>query len=271
MTPQKALGELLARVGAAAGSAVFIGIDELEGWPVGAVASLKGYKVLREGRPAASVVCSGCERECVMAVHVLPATDSDARAFVLCDKRHDINRVPVPIARLTQFVASGESVADLVASLLGLHRPAEAGPTPLRWEIGILKGRMYSSHLVLHGQGELKLLLAGHSVVLADVLKIEGGRLTIDRRRLVRLVDSPVAAAGDGESAAQRRVRLKAEIQAEKLKGTRAFLQVVAGRERITPSRLKQLVYETQAPSRTGEVGRRQPRGAIPKGGKLQR
>jgi hypothetical protein len=59
MTPQAALIELLARVGARNGAAVFISAEELSEWPAAAVAAMKSKKLLAKARPAVSVVCPG--------------------------------------------------------------------------------------------------------------------------------------------------------------------------------------------------------------------
>jgi anaerobic selenocysteine-containing dehydrogenase len=100
MTPQDALIELLARVGARDGAAVLVSAEELSQWPAAAVAAMKSQKLLARARPAVSVVCPGCERECVMTVHTLPAGPRGPASFVVCDKRSDINRVPVSPKRL---------------------------------------------------------------------------------------------------------------------------------------------------------------------------
>jgi len=90
------------------------------------------------------------------------------------------------------------------------------------------------------------LSLAGHSVALSDVLVIEGSDFKLDSRALIRLVDKPAGGAGDVESAEQRRARLKKRVQAEKNKGTKAFLKTVAAEEGFNVSRLKQLSNTTQ-------------------------
>lgn len=251
MTPQDALIELVARVGARNGAAVFVSATELSQWPAVAVAAMKSQKLLVRARPAISVVCAGCERECVMPVHIVLAPGPESRAFIVCDKRSDINRVAVAIDDLQQWQASGESIADLLAQMLDLRRPGGADSHAGRWEIGMLKGGKHGSHLVLLGNGELKLSLAGHSIALADVLELKGDRFAVDRRTLNRLVDQPVAGAGDAESAEQRRERLKARVRAEKARRTKAFLKVVAKEEGISVSRLKQLVKEETEPTTT--------------------
>ena len=95
MTPLEALLELLERVGASRDAAALVSEEELSRWPVEAVRALKAQKLLARASPAASVVCPGCEQECIMPVHTSPAGAGAAASFVVCDKRDDINRVAV--------------------------------------------------------------------------------------------------------------------------------------------------------------------------------
>ena len=92
----------------------------------------------------------------------------------------------------------------------------------------MFKGEKHASRLALIRDGELKLALGGNFIPVVDVLEINDDRFTVDKRTLLRFVDQPVAGTGDAESADQRRERLKARLRAEKAKGTKAFLQVVA-------------------------------------------
>src|ERR1035438_10391769 len=119
MTPLEALLELLERVGASQGAAL-VSEEELCRWPVDAVRALKTHKLLVKASPAASVVCPGCEQECTMLVHALPSETGAAAAFVICDKRDDINRVTVSAERLTQWRCGAEAVGRFVAQSLGL-------------------------------------------------------------------------------------------------------------------------------------------------------
>ncbi len=251
MTPEAVLVELLDRIGAHRGATIVISAHELSTWPGAAVAAMKSQGLLTKARPATSTVCPECERECVMPVHVLPDKAREPAAFIVCDKRSDINRVSLPVSCLEQWQASGNSIAALLAVLLGLHRPGASGTDAARWEVGMLKGTKHSSHLVLVTDGKLTLSLAGHSVPLADVLALEGDAFRVDRRALSRLVDQPVAGAGDVESAAQRRDRIKKRVAGLKAKGVRAFLKTVAGEEHITVSRVKQLLREETTPTKT--------------------
>ncbi len=251
MTPQDALRELLARLGASNGKAVLISEEELSRWPAAAVRAMKAQRLLVKAPPAASSVCPGCEQECVMPVHTLADGPRGSAAFIVCDKRSDINRVNVPVSRLEQWRASGTALAELLAGLLDLRCPDASGTSTGRWEVGVLKGAKGSSHLVLMGEGGLTLKLAGHSVVLSEILALESTSLKLDKQTLVRLVDKPVAGAGDTESAEQRRARLRKDVQAEKAKGNKAFLKTVSEAEGISVARLKQLLATKPTPAET--------------------
>jgi hypothetical protein len=271
MTAQEALAELLARVGTRNGAAVFIGAQELSEWPQAVVTAMKAQRLLVRARPAASVVCPGCERECVMPVHVPPAQGKSSRAFIVCDKRSDINRVNVPIEHLEQWQASGATIADWLAGVLGLRHHRRANGDAGRWEVGMFKGARHASHLVLLADGELRLTLAGHSIALADALDAKCDRIAIDRRMLNRCVDHPVAGAGDAESAEERRDRLRARVREEKAKGTRAYLKAVAEEEGISSSRLKQLVAKPATAASVWTGLSQQPEGPVSKATKAKR
>jgi hypothetical protein len=244
MTPEDVFIELLGRVAALDGASTLISAYELAQWPGEAVAAMKAQKLITRARPASSTVCPGCERECAMPVHILAAKKRKPETFIVCDKRSDINRVPVPVRCLEQWQASGESIAALLSGLLGLHRSGASGTDATRWEVGMLKGKKHSSHLVLHADGKLVRSLAGHSIVLLEVLTLEDNTFKVDKLRLTRLVDQPLAGAGDVESAAQRRERLKKRVNELKAQGVRAFLKIVAEEESLSITRIKQLIQD---------------------------
>lgn len=196
--PQGALIELLGRVGASQGATVLINDDELSLWPGVAVAAMKAQRLLAKARPASSAICPGCERDCVMPVHVLSAEGNQpARAFISCDSRDDVSRVPVPISKLEQWQTTGELIADLLARLLGLTRTTSQAVDGEQWHIGVLRGNEHRSPVTLLAGDCLNLSLAGHVIPLVDVLTIEENAITLDKSELIRLVDKP---AGDSKT-----------------------------------------------------------------------
>lgn len=158
MTPEHALREVLERVGAARGAVVRFSEQELILWPIASVAAMKKQRLLTKAYPATSAICPGCERQCVMPVHTLRDIMRVPEAFIVCDKRNDINRVAVPVSCLEQWQASGAAIAGLLADLLGLRSSGSYGADAARWEVGRFKGAKHASHLVLLADGRLALL-----------------------------------------------------------------------------------------------------------------
>lgn len=245
MTPQTALGELLARLAANRGAAVYVSDDELAGWPHDLVADLKASRVLVRASPAASAVCAGCERGCVMPVQVLPDGGNGAAAFIVCDKRSDINRVVMSIGSLEQWKATVVLLADCLARLLHFGTRSRGADTVNRWPIGMLEGKKHKDRLALHaGDCGLSLSVAGHTVALEEVLTIKRQTIWLDRTALLLFVDQPTGkVAAESESADDRQTRLLALIESERLRNPRKFLKSAADREGITVYALKQVIY----------------------------
>jgi hypothetical protein len=246
MTPEAAFIELIDRVAALHGASTLISREELNQWPDKAVTLMKSQKLITRARPSSSAVCPGCEEECVMPVHTIPQRTGDPVLFIICDKRDDISRVPLPDAKLEQWQASGDLIADLVAGLLSLQRSNMGSSSAGRWEVGVFRGKKHASHLVLMAGEKLSLTLGGHSIALTEVLALEDNRFKVDKRRLTHLVDQPVAGAGAGdiESAEQRRERIRKRVNELKAQGVRAFLKTVADEEGLSITRIKQLIQD---------------------------
>jgi len=198
MTPLDAIFELLARMGATSGVAVFVSEEELSHWPVAAIKAMKSQKLLAKTRPAASVVCPGCEQECVMPVHTPPAGPRGAASFIVCDKRSDINRVAVAAERLTQWRCDMNALCGFVAQSLGLHRRHQSKARAERhcelWEIGIATGEKRKQMLCLKADGELTLVAGNNAVPLSEFIGYDNGKYSLDQAMIRQLVDSVTTA-----------------------------------------------------------------------------
>jgi hypothetical protein len=258
MTPEEAFAELLGRIGANKGEAALVSEEELGAWPDGAVRALKDAGLLSLASPASSVVCPGCEQECSMPVTDRLVGTGKPVLFVVCDKREDIGRVPISPAQVRQWTATSLAVGGMIARLLGLAGVVSS--KGLRCELGILRGRRHSSHVVLLSDGRLRLGVAGHVVDLEGVLTIAGQDFNVDRRALERYADNPIGGGGGAEGAQPRRLRLARDVEAEKTLGNRAFLKAVAEREGISTQRLKQLLEDAPGPAQEQSIiARRRP------------
>ena len=194
MSPEAALMELLGRLGARDGAAVTINTEELNQWPAGAITALKSQGLLRKVRPASSVICPGCEQQCSMPVHTPPRTSGPAMSFVVCDKRSDINRVPVPVARLALWRCDTQAVCGFIAASLGLQpttvQPSEDPLLP----IGIARGKKRTQLLFLRVQSHLSLVVGTNAMPLADVIGFENGGFAVDRAVIHQMVDAATTA-----------------------------------------------------------------------------
>jgi len=147
-----------------------------------------------KARPAASVICPGCERGCVMPVHTLPATTGRMLSFIVCDKRSDINRVPVPPEALWQWQCTAELVSAFVSSELGLHSTIKQSDDKGIWEIGMVCGDKRSQMLCLETSGTLNLVVEKSSVPLAELIEFHDGAYSLDAAPIRRLVDAATTA-----------------------------------------------------------------------------
>ena len=194
MTPQDALIELLARVGAAHGESLFVSDAEVRQWPVAAVTALKSQKLLAKARPALSAVCPGCERECVMPVKTLTGNNGATASFVVCDNRNDINRVPVTTDFLTQWRCNAETVCGFLAKSLGIRRSEQRSDTAGLWTIGMARGEKRTQMLCLRADGELDLVTGNTAMPLAELVDFGDGKYSVDVAMIRQLVDTATTA-----------------------------------------------------------------------------
>ena len=194
MTPKAALIELLGRVGARLGESVTVSTEELSQWPAAAVSALKSQGLLLKARPAKSVVCPGCEQDCSMPVQTVTRANGSVTSFVVCDKRSDTNRVPIPAARLALWRCDAQAVCGFIVASLGLQQttvqPSEDGLLP----IGIARGNKRTQMLCLRVQGHLALVVGTDAMPLADVIGFENGSFTVGQTVIRQMVDAATTA-----------------------------------------------------------------------------
>jgi len=214
MTPLDAIFDLLARLGASNGAAVLVSEQELSHWPAVAVRAMKSQKLLMKARPAASVVCPGCEQECVMPVHTLPAGPRGPSSFIVCDKRDDINRVAVAAERLKQWRCDLDALCGFVAQSLGLRRCEKPPIGTELWEIGIATGDKRTQMLCLKAEGELALVAGGKPVPLSEFIGYRNGRYSLDQAMIRLQVDAATTADSRYTPTIARREARKLDTQA---------------------------------------------------------
>jgi len=195
MTPLDALLELLERVGASRDAAALVSDEELSRWPAEALRQLKFQRLLVKASSAVSVVCPGCEQECVMPVYTPPAEAGAAASFVVCDKRDDINRVPVAAERLRQWRCGAEAMGAFIARSLGLRPESQRKAGAGLWELGPVTGKKRRQMLCLRANGTLELVAGNNAVPLAEVVRYGTEGYSVDGEAIRQLVDA--ATTGD--------------------------------------------------------------------------
>jgi hypothetical protein len=194
MSPEAALIELLERVGAGQDAGVLVTNYELNQWPNEAVAAMRSQKLIVKARPATSAICPGCEHDCVMPVHTVLGKSGDSDSFIVCDKRSDINRVPVTHEHLTQWRCSTDVVCGFIADNLGLRRSVKpANGAGLR-EIGITTGDKRSQMLCLLVDGSLSLVAGNNAVPLVEFIGYQDDTYSLDATMIRQLVDAATTA-----------------------------------------------------------------------------
>jgi hypothetical protein len=194
MTPQAALIELLARVGACNGATVLVSAEELAQWPAAAVAAMESQGLLAKARPAESAICPGCERECMMPVYTIPTGSLAPTSFIVCDKRSDINRVPVSAAQLVQWRCDAEAVRGFIATSLGLRISDQHHADSGLLNIGIASGGKRSRMLCLRTERDLILVTGNKGIPLPELVGFHDGKYSVDTAMIRQLVDSTTTA-----------------------------------------------------------------------------
>jgi hypothetical protein len=234
------LVRLLHRLQQRAGEALELAADDLAAWPAGLADALLAQGAMERAAPADSVICPGCEEACAMRVHVRPRPEGAPSAFVVCDKRDDMGRVPVTLGMLERRHVTPRTLANALSRALG-----QPGPTPLAegLRLGWVEGGAGRAavHLVVDGRA-LALIVAGYRLEAAAVLTWDGVRLGLDLAALRRHADA-VVGTGAGESPEDRQRRLLALVAAERKRNPGKFLKAAADKEGITVYALKQVIY----------------------------
>ena len=252
LTTGQVLAEFLGRLGTAPGRAVAFGSDELQHWPADAVAALKAHGALRPGKPGETAVCPGCEQACVMPVQQPQRPGRPAAAFVVCDRRDDIGRVPVAPAHLERWRADGQTLGDALAGLLGGGACYAVPGVAFVFRLGMVAGVADKAPVQLRfdDQGCALLDVAGHAVELAALLGVSGGKLLLDTRHLGRCADAPAdGVALAAETPAQRTERLQARKAVLRQHGVKGFLHVLAEEEGVSVSMVKRILGRKQQPA----------------------
>ncbi len=214
MTPQQdralnaLLSDLIARLAASGGDPISIQRDEFRPPQHGGLRVFEAQYLLSPIEPRRSVICDGCERRCPMEVTFEARRGRPADAFVVCDKRTDIARVPVDMRRLSRWSLSLQTVGHVLKWVM----PTSQYPYRLDgdefWRLGRFAQHSHKDETVdvvlLEQLGDqpmeagLVIVLSRTSqpigagvVALPDLLLVKDGRLSVNRTALRRALEGP--------------------------------------------------------------------------------
>lgn len=160
-----------------------------------------------------------------MPVHTEPAP-SDARSFVVCDKRPDINRVPIASEQLIQWRCDADVVCNFVASSLGLRRSYQTSANANHWNIGMASGEKRSQMLGLLADGDLRIVVGDLSTPLGELVNFEGGTYSIDNFPICKFVDAASTADKRYTPSQGKRESRKGVTQAKHKDWQRAYREL---------------------------------------------
>ena len=208
-------------------------------------ATMAQLKIVQQAQHAKSVICDGCEENCVRPVHIYPANvKSPARAFVVCDVREDVGRVNVDFERLNQWQVSEQQLAEMVRDLLG-NTQSMAKDNAL-WRLGMVNGGTHKSQVSLKFDREALVLASGHSVQLMELLSIDKNTLKIDLKKIKKMVNEPTGFSDDVESTKAKDARLLKRKNELKSQSVSKFIQKICEEENLSATAVKNSIKRAE-------------------------
>lgn len=197
MNLARALNEVLVSLEVGSGIAV-ISHDTVATWDAGVLDAFVASGLLKKAATAQSIECHGCEERCFMDVVVQPEKSTPARAFVVCDvpgKQEIMGRVPIAPERLRQWQCTSMLLARFLCEQLGIDGTPETPRDSQRIRLGMLKGAKGRRWVSLV-QRPLALEVNRQQVPIAEVLFVEGNKITLDWPRIRHALSSDAKTAG---------------------------------------------------------------------------
>lgn len=125
-----------------------------------------------------------------MPVHVSPGIQGQpVKAYVACDRRDDMGRIPIASPLLQQWQITEYQVARWIARTLELKGKSKKDKEPGTIHIGNAQGKKKSGSLEWVGQTPISLKASGHFLPLIEVIYFKGNHLQIDQAAIIKMVD----------------------------------------------------------------------------------
>ena len=185
-----------------------------------------------------------------MPVQTIPAGPREAARFIVCDKRSDINRVPLTPAHVDQWKCDAEALARFVVEQQSLrrsrHRADASGTRPL----GLAGGDTRHQMLGLCTHGDVTLVVADTAVALADLIDFEHGAYVLDTAAIRHFVDAATTADPRYTPSTTRREARTLDSQARYARWQKAYRALKQRRPRMSD------VWYAPAACQAGDRGR---------------
>jgi hypothetical protein len=179
-----------------------------------------------------------------MPITVLTNQNSESSAFIVCDKRNDVSRIPISLDQAEQWQASGISLANLLSKLLELPRHFIESENSSRWELGVFRGLKHSAHIVLNLDGKPLIQTAGHNLTVSELLSFRTTKFELDQRKIIRAIDNPSITASDVVSPKERAKLIKKRVAEHKKRGRRDYIKLTAKEFGVTTGRVHQILQK---------------------------
>ena len=109
------LDELFKQLVQHSSDSIVIAYDDVRKWSELDLHALVKSGLIKQANPATSLVCNGCEENCLMPVYIIPGSES---AFIVCDRRDDTSKVNVQLDQLQQWQISQQSIVNFLYQAL---------------------------------------------------------------------------------------------------------------------------------------------------------
>jgi hypothetical protein len=200
--------------------------EQVRQWPESTIEIFQDAGWIKPKSPAKRVVCSGCEENCTMPVHVYPPVQNrPAKAFVACDKFDYIGRIPISLDCLQLWQITEKQVAGWIARTLGLRGEPKRNKGTKNFLIGNVQGKKKTVSLELVCTELASLKTSGHSLPLIEAIYFTDGQLQIDQEAIINLIDRPPPSDRYNPSIAKREAR-KLDTQARHKGLQRAYREL---------------------------------------------
>lgn len=187
MTLDDVLQELIIHL--ESGDKVNIGWEQVRYWPEGAIEIFLEAKWIEPSTSTNTLVCPGCEENCFMPVQVRKSPKKETQAFVACDIRDDMGRVPIPLDHLNQWQITPYQVARWIHKTLGLKGQPKQDAKAGTIRIGTMQGKKESGEIFLTTIPPVSFHTCGKPIPFGDIAFMKDQQPALDVSALKRLVD----------------------------------------------------------------------------------